>query len=45
MKGRVANTSIVTSLTAVVIVFWVMLASVPKTSAIPAFSRQYHIPN
>src|SRR5712692_3672283 len=41
MKGRVANTSIVASLTAVVIVFWVMLASVPKTSAIPAFSRKY----
>ncbi len=41
MKDRVANTSIVASLTAVVVVLWVMLASVPKTSAIPAFSRKY----
>jgi hypothetical protein len=41
MKGRVANTSMVASLTGVVIVFWMMLASVPKTSAIPAFSRKY----
>ena len=41
MKGRVLNTSIIASVTAVVIVMWVMLASVPKTSAIPAFSRKY----
>jgi hypothetical protein len=41
MKGRVLNTSIMASLTAVVIVLWVMLASVPKSSAIPAFSRKY----
>jgi hypothetical protein len=41
MKGRVLNTSIMASLTAVVVVLWVMLASVPKTSAIPAFSRKY----
>src|SRR5947207_15728812 len=41
MKDRVANTSIVASLTAVVVVLWVMLASVPKTSAIPALSRKY----
>jgi len=41
MKGRVFDTSIVASLTAVVIVLWVMLASVPKSSAIPAFSRKY----
>ena len=41
MKGRVRNTSIVASLTAVVVVTWVMLAAVPKTSAIPAFSRKY----
>ena len=41
MKGRVLNTSIMASLTAVVVVIWVMLASVPKTSAIPAFSRKY----
>src|SRR6202171_3078067 len=41
MRGRVLNTSIMASLTAVVVVLWVMLASVPKTSAIPAFSRKY----
>jgi len=41
MKSRVLNTSIMASLTAVVVVLWVMLASVPKTSAIPAFSRKY----
>ena len=41
MKGRVLNTSIMASLTAVVVVLWGMLASVPKTSAIPAFSRKY----
>ena len=41
MKGRVLNTSIMASLTAVVVVLWVMLASVPKSSAIPAFSRKY----
>src|ERR1700680_4312490 len=41
MKNRVLNTSISASLTAVVVVFLVMLASVPKTSAIPAFSRKY----
>jgi hypothetical protein len=41
MKSRVLNTSIMASVTAVVVVLWVMLASVPKTSAIPAFSRKY----
>ena len=41
MKGRVLSTSIVASLTAVVVVMWAMLVSVPKTSAIPAFSRKY----
>jgi hypothetical protein len=41
MKGRIFNTSIMASLAAVVVVMWVMLASVPKTSAIPAFSRKY----
>ncbi len=41
MKGRILNTSIMASLTAVVVVMWVMLASVPKSSAIPAFSRKY----
>ena len=29
------------SVTGVVVVLWVMLASVPKSSAIPAFSRKY----
>jgi hypothetical protein len=41
MKGRVLNTSIMASLTGVVVVLLVMLASVPKGSAIPAFSRKY----
>ena len=41
MKGRVLSTGIMASLTAVVMVVLVMLASVPKTSAIPAFSRKY----
>ncbi len=41
MKRRVVNSSIMASLTAVVAVMLVMLASVPKTSAIPAFSRKY----
>jgi hypothetical protein len=41
MKARVFNTSIMVSMTGVVAFMWVMLASVPKTSAIPAFSRKY----
>jgi len=41
MKSRAVNTSIIAGLTGGVIVFLVMLASVPKTSAIPAFSRKY----
>jgi hypothetical protein len=41
MKSRVRDTSIFASITGVVVVLWVMLASVPKTSAIPAFSRKY----
>ncbi len=41
MKRRVLDTSIMAGVTAVVVVLWVMLASVPKTSAIPAFSRKY----
>ena len=41
MKGRVMNTSIMAGLLAIVVVVLVMLASVPKTSAIPAFSRKY----
>jgi hypothetical protein len=40
-KRRVVDTSIVAILTAVIIVVWVSLATVPKTSAIPAFSRKY----
>jgi len=41
MTDRVFNTSIAAILTAVVVVVGLMLASVPKTSAIPAFSRKY----
>jgi hypothetical protein len=41
MKRRVVNSSIMASAIAVVVVLWVMFASVPKTSAIPAFSRKY----
>ena len=41
MKRRVVDSSIMASLTAVVVVLWIMLASAPKTSAIPAFSRKY----
>jgi hypothetical protein len=41
MKRRLVNSSIMASATGVVVVLWVMLASVPKTSAIPAFSRKY----
>jgi hypothetical protein len=41
MKRRVLNTSVAAILTSIVVVSWVMLASVPKTSAIPAFSRKY----
>jgi len=41
MKRRVVNGSIMASATAVVVVLCVMLVSVPKTSAIPAFSRKY----
>src|SRR6266851_7764695 len=41
MKRRVVNSSIMASVTAVVVVLWLMIASVPKTSAIPAFSRKY----
>jgi hypothetical protein len=41
MNTRVVNSTMVASLTAVVVVLWVMLLSVPKTSAIPAFSRKY----
>lgn len=41
MNGRVLNASVMASLTGAVVVLWVMLASVPKSSAIPAFSRKY----
>jgi hypothetical protein len=41
MKSRIVNASILASLSAVVVVMWVVLASVPKSSAIPAFSRKY----
>src|SRR6201987_4283248 len=41
MKRRVVNSSIMASMTAVVVVLSAMLTSVPKTSAIPAFSRKY----
>jgi len=41
MKGRVLDTSVAASLTGVMVVLWVMFTSVPKTSAIPAFSRKY----
>src|SRR5215468_4244145 len=41
MKSRVLSTSVVAVVAAVVVVMGVMLASVPKTSAIPAFSRKY----
>ena len=41
MKGRIVNASILASLSAVVVVLWVVLVSVPKSSAIPAFSRKY----
>lgn len=41
MKARVLNSSLVAILTSVAAVILVMLASVPKSSAIPAFSRKY----
>jgi hypothetical protein len=41
MKSRVADTSILAILTAMIIIVWVTLASAPKSSAIPAFARKY----
>lgn len=41
MKSSARDTSIIASITAVVIVIWVTFALVPKSSAIPAFSRKY----
>jgi hypothetical protein len=41
MKGRVLSIRIMASLAAVAVVICIMLASVPNSSAIPAFSRKY----
>ena len=41
MKSHVVSTSIIGGLAGVVAIFLVMLGSVPKSSAIPAFSRKY----
>jgi hypothetical protein len=41
MKARVLSTTIMASLSAFMVLVWVMVASVPETSAIPAFSRKY----
>ena len=41
MKPRFLNLGILTSFTAVVALLWGLLAAVPKSSAIPAFSRKY----
>lgn len=41
MKSRVVSTSITGGLAGVIAIFLVMLGSVPKSSAIPAFSRKY----
>jgi len=41
MKSRVLNNRVLGCLAGVVVVFLVMLGSVPKSSAIPAFSRKY----
>src|SRR5258708_25971552 len=41
MKGRVLNASFWGSMAVVAVVVWMLLASVPKSSAIPAFSRKY----
>src|SRR5690349_14514720 len=41
MKSLMRNGSIFGSLGAVMVVFCALLAMVPKTSAIPAFSRKY----
>jgi hypothetical protein len=41
MKDRILNTSVAAIVTSFLVVLWIMLASVPKTSAIPAFSRKY----
>ena len=41
MRSRVLSTSILGFLAGIVVLFLVMLGSVPKSSAIPAFSRKY----
>src|ERR1700751_196946 len=41
MKGRPLNPSIAAIVTSFLVVLCVMLSSVPKSSAIPAFSRKY----
>jgi len=41
MNGRVLNTSIAAATTGVTVILWAMFTSVPKISAIPAFSRKY----
>src|SRR5262252_11114233 len=41
MRRLLLNGSIMVATTAVVVAIWVTFASVPKTSAIPAFSRKY----
>jgi len=41
MKGRVLNISVMSVVSVAVVGVWILLASVPKTSAIPAFSRKY----
>lgn len=42
MRSRVLNPSIIASLAALVVVICAVLATTPKASAIPAFSRKYH---
>ena len=41
MKGRMVNSIIVAIVTGVMILIYITFASVPDTSAIPAFSRKY----
>jgi hypothetical protein len=41
MKTRVLNGSVLGSLAVVLVVVWALLVAVPKSSAIPAFSRKY----
>jgi hypothetical protein len=41
MNRRTRNLGLFATVTAIVIVVWVVLASAPRSSAIPAFSRKY----